>query len=94
MSDRSTYPPPTRTLPTSTALSEAQPLSMQELFSRNPELYNEENIASIVLQMRDLRVRLEQTSTAARTRAPSSSRVPRGVVPGGMGGLLDDDDDC
>jgi len=100
MSDQSTYPPPSRLLPTSNALAEAEPQSMQELFSRNPELYSESNIDAIVLQMRDLRLRLEQTATAGRTRAIKDPDAPKGrgrsrayVPSGGMKGLLDDDDD-
>src|SRR5215467_15724434 len=75
MSEQDTYPPATRLLPTSDALQEAQPSSMQELFSRNPEYMTERNIDDIVLHMRDLRVRLEATATPprhARVKAPSA----------------------
>jgi hypothetical protein len=73
MSDQSTYPPPSKLLPQSEALNEAEPMSMQELFSRNPEYMQDKNIDDIVLHMRDLRLRLEATATAprhARVKAP------------------------
>jgi hypothetical protein len=94
--DQSTYPPAARGLPQSTALTEAEPLSVQELFSRNPENYSDKNIDTIVLQMRDLRVRLEQTGTSAGVRS-SRTRVKKDAFlpPGSMQGLLDGDyDDC
>src|SRR5215467_8111161 len=81
MSEQDTYPPASRLLPTSDALQEAQPSSMQELFSRNPEYMTERNIDDTVLHMRDLRVRLEATATPPRhTRvkdpnAPPTSRA-------------------
>ena len=80
MSDQSTYPPSTRGLPTSDALSEAGPTSMQELFSRNPEYMEDRNIDQIVLHMRDLRVRLEATATPprhARVKDPNAPAAPR-----------------
>jgi hypothetical protein len=92
--DRSTYPPAARSLPQSNALAEAEPLSVQELFSRNPEGYSDRNIDAIVLQMRDLRVRLEQTGTIGRAGAAGRTRAKKAVLPAGfMKGLLDDDDD-
>lgn len=99
MADQSTYPPPTRLLPSSNALSEAEPMSMQELFSRHPETYSDRHIDAIVLNMRDLRIRLEQTATTTRGgRLPAQSRMPRktkNYLPPGasMKGLLDGPDD-
>ena len=73
--EQDTYPPASRGLPTSDALSEASPTSMQELFSRNPEYMVDKNIDDIVLHMRDLRLRLEATATPprhARVKDPSA----------------------
>lgn len=94
--DRSTYPPAARGLPVSDALSEAEPLSVQELFSRNPEGMADRHIDAIVLQMRDLRVRLEQTGTGIGGRVPSRARVKKDAFlpPGSMQELLDGDSDC
>jgi len=78
--EQETYPPATRLLPTSDALKEAQPSSMQELFSRNPEYMTERNIDDIVLHMRDLRVRLEATATPprhARVKDPNAPPTQR-----------------
>jgi len=73
-----TYPPATRGLPTSDALSEASPTSMQELFSRNPEYMVDKNIDDIVLHMRDLRLRLEATATPPRhARVKDPNAPPR-----------------
>src|SRR5215467_9645003 len=81
--EQDTYPPASRGLPTSDALSEASPTSMQELFSRNPEYMVDKNIDDIVLHMRDLRLRLEATATPprhARVKATGSEapKAPRG----------------
>ena len=68
-----------RLLPTSEALREAEPSSMQELFSRNPEYMTDRNIDAVVLHMRDLRVRLEATATPprhARVKAVPDPNVP------------------
>lgn len=91
MSDQSTYPPASRGLPQSDALAEAEPLSIRDLFSRNPEGMSDRQIDAIVMSMRDLRVRLEQTATAARS--PGRTRIKAVMPPGSMKGLLDDDDD-
>jgi len=74
-----TYPP---ALPVSDALSEAQPESIQELFSRNPEYLADRNYDQIILNMRDLRQRLEATATPirhARVKDPNApTPKPRG----------------
>src|SRR5215471_9493153 len=76
--EQDTYPPATRSLPTSDALSEASPTSMQELFSRNPEYMVDKNIDDIVLHMRDLRLRLEATATPPRhARVKDPNAPPR-----------------
>jgi len=84
--EEETYPPASRLLPTSNALKEAEPSSMQELFSRNPEYMTDRNIDDIVLHMRDLRVRLEATATAprhTRVKDPNASgtRASRSKTP-------------
>jgi len=71
-----TYPPASRGLPTSDALSEASPTSMQELFSRNPEYMVDRNIDDIVLHMRDLRLRLESTATPPRHARVKDPNAP------------------
>ena len=78
MTDQSTYLPASKGLPTSDALSEASPQSMQELFSRNPEYLVERDISDIVLHMRDLRLRLEATASAPRHARPTASKPLRG----------------
>lgn len=93
MSDQSTYPPASRMLPQSNALAEAEPLSTQELFSRNPEGMSERNIDAIVMEMRTLRVRLEATGTIGPRngpRAPRQSAKSR-LASLNTAGLLDDE---
>lgn len=75
MSDQSTYPPPTRTLPQSDALSEAEPLSTQDLFNRNPEGCADRHIDAIVMEMRVLRTRLEATGSIGPAPRVSASRT-------------------
>jgi|SRR5215469_4358641 len=88
MNDQSTYPPPNRSLvtqssgglPTSDALVEASPFSLQEVFSRNPEYLQDRDIEDIVLHMRDLRARLEATTSTprhARPKADPSAKLLR-----------------
>lgn len=91
MSDQSTYPPAARGLPVSNALVEAEPMSIQDLFSRNPEAYSDSQIDAIVLHNRDLRVRLEQTGTSTTGRVASRARIKKDAFlpPGTMQSLLD-----
>ena len=57
-------------MPSSNALAEADPASPQELFNRDPERFSDQDIDSIILYMRDLRVRIEASGAiATRTRA-------------------------
>jgi hypothetical protein len=63
-------------MPSSDALSEASPTSMQELFSRNPEYMVDKNIDDIVLHMRDLRFRLEATATTPRHARVKDPNAP------------------
>ena len=79
--EQETYPPASRGLPTSDALSEASPTSMQELFSRNPEYMVDKNIDDIVLHMRDLRVRLEATATPPRHARVKDPNAPPKASP-------------
>lgn len=95
MSDQSTYPPATRTLPQSNALAEAEPTSIQDLFNRNPEGLSDRSIDAIIMEMRTLRVRLESTGTIGPRNGP---RAPRQTMKAKLaaidiGGLLDDDDE-
>lgn len=93
MSDQSTYPPATRSLPQSNALAEAEPLSTQDLFSRNPEGMADRHIDAIVMEMRTLRVRLESTGTIGpRARVLKQDKAKLANM--SLKGLLDDDDDC
>lgn len=77
MSDQSTYPPASRGLPLSDALAEAKANSPQELFSRNPEGYADQQIDAIILHMREMRLRLESTETVRHTRVKDPNRASR-----------------
>lgn len=88
MSDQSTYPPPARSLPQSNALAEAEPLSTQDLFNRNPEGMADRHIDAIVMEMRTLRVRLEATGSIGPK--PRQQRAKLTSI--NVAGLLDDDD--
>ena len=86
-------------MPRSDALGEADPASPQELFARDPLNLSDRDIDSIILYMRDLRVRIEASGAmAARTRA--GGKTPKEKI-GGKGatrpvnttGLFDDDEE-
>jgi len=47
-------------------LAEAEPTSLQELFSRNPETYTDSQLDLIIMRMRELRVKLEESATPPR----------------------------
>lgn len=56
------------TLPRSNALAEADPNSLQDLFSRNPAQCTDDTYDRIIHHMRDLRLRLEGTATVRHAR--------------------------
>ncbi len=56
-------------IPPSTALSEASPMSLQEEFSRDPEQYQQQNLDFIISEMRELRKRLEASAEVKPVRA-------------------------
>jgi hypothetical protein len=74
-------------MPRSNALAEAEPLSTQELFSRDPERLADANIDEIILYMRDLRVRIEASGAMA-----SKTRVKKEAVKVDTSGLFDEEE--
>jgi hypothetical protein len=66
-----------RPYPQSSALKTAQPESLQELFSRDPESYSIQDLESIIYHMRSIREKLAQSESVRQPRA--KARVPRGL---------------
>lgn len=62
-------------LPTSQALSEASPESLQELFSRDPEGYQQQDIAKIIAEIRSDRARREEA--AAQGKRVTNAKVKK-----------------
>jgi hypothetical protein len=59
-------------IPVTNALGEADPSSVQELFSRNPEQYSQGDIDYLINYFRDLRVKMASASVVRHTRAKIS----------------------
>ena len=71
----------TGTIPPSLALSEASPEeSLQDLFSRDPEHFSQQDISRVVEAMRELRMRLE-TAEAAGGK-PKTTKITQPPIPG------------
>lgn len=67
-------------IPQSTALAEATPDSLSELFSRDPEGYQRQDLDKIIAELRAQRVRWEAAGAAAPQRAPKGQgKVPLGT---------------
>ena len=69
-------------IPQSPALQAVRPTSLQDLFSKNPELLDRSELEEIVRQMQDLRERLAATATVrqvriAKDKAPGIAAIPR-----------------
>lgn len=70
-------------------MAEADPHSMQELFSRNPAQCTDDTYDAIIHHMRDLRVRLESTETVRHARVSTKALRPKA----NFSSLFDDDDE-
>jgi hypothetical protein len=68
-------PRPRPQIPTANVLAEAEPTSMQELFSRFP--LTARNVAAIVVYMREQRTRLEATETIKHARVARDDSKPK-----------------
>lgn len=62
-------------IPHSSALAEAYPTSLQELFSRDPEGYQRQNIVAIVTAMRQMRARLEEAEAAGKKPRQTRAQI-------------------
>lgn len=62
-------------IPQSRALAEATPESLAELLSRDPEGYSRQNRDTIVMVMREQRVRWEATEAAGGPKQRSSPKA-------------------
>lgn len=84
-------PPSTPMLPRSNVLAEADPNSLQDLFSRTPAQCTDDTYDRIIHHMRDLRLRLEGTETIrhARVRKDPKALRPRA----NFSSLFDEDED-
>lgn len=76
---------PAGQVPHTDALKQVKPTSLQDLFSKNPEELDREDIMATVLAMNDLRERLAATATVRNVRVraagePSSPARPTRVV--------------
>lgn len=68
------------TIPPSFALSVASPEeSLQDLFSRDPEHFSQQDISRVVEAMRELRTRLE-AAEAAGTK-PKTTKISQPPIP-------------
>lgn len=68
------------TIPPSSALSEASPEeSLQDLFSRDPEHYAQQDVSRVIEAMRELRTRLE-AAEAAGTK-PKTTKIVQAPIP-------------
>ncbi len=72
MNDAPQAPP----LPVSTALAEASPESLSELFSRDPEGYSTQDLDRVILALREQRARWAATASAPK---PPRSSKPAGA---------------
>lgn len=66
---------PAGEIPHSPALSEAYPTSLQELFSRDPEGYQRQDLAAIVTAMRQWRIRLEEAEAAGKKPRQTRAQI-------------------
>ena len=70
-------------IPQSNALRQVDRLSLQELFSRDPEMLGE-SIHDVVAHMQELRERLASTETVKQVRVSKTSTpstLPRSILP-------------
>ena len=69
-------------LPQSTALSEASPDSLTELFSRDPEGYSKQDRVRIISAFREQRVKWQASEEAApsRTRSAGAKADPKTLL--------------
>lgn len=75
------------TIPPSSALSEASPEeSLQDLFSRDPEHFSQQDISRVVEAMRELRTRLEAAeAVGAKPKTAKITQPPIPVNPSDLG---------
>lgn len=80
-------------LPRSSALAEAEPESLIELFSRNPTQNTDSHYDQIIHAMRDLRVRLEGTETVRHARVKRDNPLrPTKNLNTDFGAMFSDDE--
>lgn len=74
-------------IPPSSALSEASPEeSLQDLFSRDPEHFSQQDVSRVVEAMRELRIRLEAAEAAgAKPKITKVVQAPMPVNPDELG---------
>lgn len=64
-------------IPQSLALREANPTSLDELFSRDPEHYSTQDLDRIVGALREQRERWAKTEAEPKSRAKPAKAAPR-----------------
>ena len=72
-------------IPASTATAEATPDSLADLFSRDPEGFSQQDLASIVTELRAQRARWAAALGPEGAKAPKTPKVkPSNIAPAGL----------
>lgn len=66
--------------PNDSPLSEADPTSLNVLFSRDPETYQRQELSQIIAILREQRLRHKADALAAPPKAPKGTKTPKAPV--------------